>query len=80
MSPDLNPVENPWSEVSRGLKNKDSPPPANVAELTQAVVEIWRDIPDEQLSTRVLNMPRRLRAVYNARPHEILSIFTFCLA
>ena len=66
MSPDLNPIENLWSEISRGLNNMDNPP-TNVAELTQAVVDIWRDIPDQKLSTLVLSMPRRLRAVYNAR-------------
>ena len=35
ISPDLNPIENLWSEISRG------PPPTNVTELTQAVVDIW---------------------------------------
>ena len=40
MSPDLNPVEN--------LDNL----PTKVAELTQAVVNIWRDIPAEALNPR----------------------------
>jgi hypothetical protein len=44
-----------------------TPPPSNVAELTQAVVDIWRDIPDQKLSTLVLSMPRRLHVAYNAR-------------
>jgi hypothetical protein len=66
ISPNLNPIESLWSEISRGLNNIDNLP-ANLAELTQAVVDIWRDIPDQKLSTLILSMPRRLRAVYNAR-------------
>jgi len=61
MLPDLNPIDNFWSEISRGLNNMD------VAELTQAVVDIWRAILDQKLSILVVSMPRRLRAVYNAR-------------
>jgi len=45
-------------------------PPTNVAELTQAVVDIWRDTPDQKLSILVLSMPRRQR-----RLHEVMSIF-----
>jgi len=50
--------------------------PTNVAELTQAVVDIWLDITDQKLSTLVLRMPRRLRVLYNARGgHEVLISF-----
>ena len=48
VSPDLNPIENLWSEISCGLNNMDNSP-TNVSELTQAVVDIWRDIPDQKL-------------------------------
>ena len=48
MLPDLNPIENIWSDISRGLKNMDNPP-TNVAEMTQAIVDIWRDISDQNL-------------------------------
>ena len=66
MSPDLNSIENIWLEISRGLNNLDNPP-TNVAELTQAGGDIWRDIPGQKLSTLVLSIPRRLRAVYCTR-------------
>ena len=62
MSPDLNPTENLWIE-----QHGQPPPPTNVAELSQAVVDMWRDIPDQKLQTLVLSMRRRLQAVYNAR-------------
>ncbi|KAK2151453.1 hypothetical protein LSH36_362g01000 [Paralvinella palmiformis] len=54
----LNPIENIWSEISHGLNNMPNPP-TNVAELTQAVVDIWRDIPDQ------ISIQRR--------PHEVLN-------
>ncbi|CAJ1071497.1 hypothetical protein CRYPA_288 [Xyrichtys novacula] len=66
MSPDMNPIENLWAEVSRGLNNMNDPP-TNVAELTQAVIQCWREIPVETLTNLVTSMPRRVRALYNAR-------------
>jgi hypothetical protein len=33
MSPDLNPIKNLWSTISRGFNNMDNPP-TNVTELT----------------------------------------------
>ena len=52
MLPDWNPIENLWYEIPRELNNMDNPP-TNVAGLTQAVVDIWRDIPDQKLSIPV---------------------------
>jgi hypothetical protein len=40
-------IENFRSEISGGLNNIDNLP-INVVQLTQAVVDIWRDIPDHQ--------------------------------
>jgi len=66
ISPEFSLIENLLSEIPRGLNNIDNTL-TNVAELTQAVVDIWRDIPDQKLSILVLSMPRRLHAVNNAR-------------
>ena len=66
MSPDMNPIEHLWSEISRELNKLDNPP-TNVAELTQAVVDCWRAIPDQKLTNLVSSMPQHVRALYNAR-------------
>lgn len=66
LSPDMNPIENLWADLSRALTNLDDTP-TNVADLTQAVINCWRDIPVQTLTTLVASMPRRVRALYNAR-------------
>jgi len=55
-----------WPATSPDLKPIDNPT-TNMAELTQAVMDIWRDIPDHKLSIFVLSIPWRLRTLYNAR-------------
>jgi len=81
MSPDLNLIEKLCSEIPHGLNNIGNPH-KYLAELTQAVVDIWRDIPDQKLSFLVLSMPRCLRAVYNTRgghtKYRIL--FSYCIS
>lgn len=66
MSPDVNPMENIWADVSRGLNNLDEAP-TNMAELTRAVLTCWRDIPEQTFTSLVASMPRRVRVLYNAR-------------
>lgn len=64
-SPDLNPIEHIWSDMSRELNNMDNPP-QNLAELRAALVNIWRDIGVQRLVNLVDSMPRRLGAVMRA--------------
>ena len=45
-----------WPATSPDLKPIDNPT-TNMAELTQAVMDIWRDIPDHKLSIFVLSIP-----------------------
>lgn len=66
LSPDMNPIENLWADMSRMLGDMDNQP-TNLAELTQAVIACWRDIPQETLRHYVEGMPRRVRALQLAR-------------
>jgi hypothetical protein len=66
MSPDMNPIKNLWSEISREL-NKLDYPPTHVTELTQAVVDCWLAIPDQKLPKLMSSIARRVRVLYNVR-------------
>ena len=65
-SPDLNPIEHVWSDMSRALNTMDNPP-QNLAQLRVALTQIWRDIGVRRLEQLVESMPRRLTAVRIAR-------------
>jgi transposase len=59
-SPDLNPMENLWAWLKRQL---DQAFYTNVAELRDAVVKAWNNIPVDILFALVKSMPDRLEAV-----------------
>ena len=61
-SPDMNPIENLWSEVTR-RSNQLAHQPTNVNELRQAVMDAWADIPLNLLRTLSESMPRRVAAL-----------------
>lgn len=65
-SPDMNPIENLWAEVTRRI-NKLDHQPSNVAEYRQAVMDAWAGIPVRTLESLVDSMPRRVRALRDAR-------------
>ncbi len=65
-SPYMNPIENVWAEVTRGI-NKLEHQPTNVVECRQAVMDAWAAIPVETLESLADSMPRRVRALLNAR-------------
>ena len=60
------PVENPWAEITRKINNLNVQP-TTVAQLRQAVVDAWADIPLLTLRTLSAGMPRRLEALRVAR-------------
>ena len=58
-SPDLNPIENLWSELDRRLKDRKT----NTKEdLFRVIEEGWNNLPKEYLKTLVESMPRRIEA------------------
>lgn len=65
-SPDLNPIEHVWDMIYRRISHRDNPP-RNVQELANAVVEVWNNLPQQQIQTLVQSMPNRCRECINAR-------------
>ena len=77
-SPDMNPIENLWSEVTRTM-DASANQPTNLAELRQAVMDAWQALPLQTLATLIDSMPRRVQALYDARgnhakyiPHRVV--------
>lgn len=65
-SPDLNPIENLWDEVERGIR-KLNPLPSNLKELEDAVQRIWSQVPHTTYQHLIESMPRRMCAVIKAK-------------
>jgi transposase len=59
-SPDLNPIENLWSEVKNLVYSRPKKP-KNLAEMERAVKAAWKAIPIERIQTLVDSMPRRIQ-------------------
>lgn len=66
VSPDMNPLENRWAELSPQL-NLPLNQPTNVAELGEALATAWEEIPVQTLTALAQSMPRRLRALMDAQ-------------
>jgi hypothetical protein len=65
-SPDMNPIEHLWAEVTRNINNQMHQP-TNVRECHQAVVDAWAAIPLNTLRSLSESMPRRVRALQAVR-------------
>lgn len=61
-SPDLNPIENLWSELERKVRSH-KPRPKNKDELIQVVKQEWNNIDNNTLIKLIESMPRRVEAV-----------------
>ena len=68
MSPNLNPIENLWTPLKRGIKRRR---PTNKDQLWEIAQEEWRNITPETCKTLVQSMPKRLRLVLNNKGHAI---------
>ena len=66
ISPDMNPIENLWAEITRIINNLDHQP-TSVAELRQDVMDAWANIGVDTLRTLAEGMPRRVQALQAAR-------------
>lgn len=64
-SPDMNPIENLWADVTRGL-NLLQNPPDTIQQLQAAIRNVWDNIPVQTLNNLAQSMPQRLRALIRA--------------
>ncbi|XP_062599508.1 uncharacterized protein LOC134261040 [Saccostrea cucullata] len=65
VSPDLLPIEHVWDEMERRLSRLPNQP-MTLADLGQALTNIWNNIPQAYLNTLVASMRRRYQACVNA--------------
>ena len=64
-SPDMNPIENLWSQMERALQGRPTPP-VNEVQLWQAVQEEWANINMFDVRRLVLSMRRRCLSLVQA--------------
>lgn len=64
-SPDLNPIENVWGEMTKYIYKHDFRP-RNQQELLQKIRESWGLISQDYVRNLVVSMPRRLQNVINS--------------
>ena len=64
--PDMNSIEHIWDEIGRGLEELDSQS-VNLRQLRVVVQNLWQQIPLERVQTLVSSIPRRVRALVDAR-------------
>lgn len=65
-SQDLNPNEHIWDSMSRSIHQRHVAP-QTVQELTDALIQVWEAIPQENIRRLIRSMPRRCREVIQAR-------------
>ena len=66
-SPDLTPIEHMWDELDRRVRKRRNsppppPPPATLAQLRNALIDEWNNIPMRTVNALVNSIQRRIRA------------------
>ena len=59
-SPDLNPIENVFSWMKRNVEKKL---PTNEQDLSQAIIDAFRDIPEDHFKNLMDSMKNRIKTV-----------------
>ena len=65
-SPDLNPIEHLWDIMFRSIRRRQVAP-QTLQELTDALRQIWEDIPQDTIRRLIRSMPRHCQACIQAR-------------
>ncbi len=65
-SPDLNPIEHLWDVVEREIRIMDVQP-TNLQQLCDAIMSLWTKISEECFQHLVESIPRRIKAVLEAK-------------
>ena len=60
-SPDLTPIEHMWDELDRRVRKRRNPP-ATLAQLRNALIDEWNNIPMRTVNASVNSIQRRIRA------------------
>jgi hypothetical protein len=66
MSPDLNPIEHLWDNIDRSIRQNYGVF-HTVVQLEQTLLHEWEMIPQAEIVVLITSMPRRLKAVIQAR-------------
>jgi len=64
-SPDINPIENMSSKVTRTM-DASANLPTILEELQQAAIDAWQTLALQTLATLIDSSPRRVQALYDA--------------
>ena len=65
-SPDLTQIEHMWDELDRRVRKRGNPP-ATLAQLRNALIDEWNNIPMRTVNALVNSIQRRIRAATVAR-------------
>lgn len=65
-SADMNPIEHLWDAIKRRIRGRSNPP-TTLQQLRIAVTEEWDTFPQDKIRNLINSMPRRVRALKNAR-------------
>ena len=63
---DLTPIEHMWDELDRRVRKRRNPP-ATLAQLRNALIDEWNNIPVRTVNALVNSIQRRIRAATAAR-------------
>lgn len=65
-SADMNPIEHLWDQIKRRVRGRHNPP-STLEQLRTALIEEWDTFPQDKIRDLIGSMPRRVRALKNAR-------------